>query len=994
MNRRVTFIRLLVFTGLAILLLRGEAIPGAPAVLKNDEPVLAFANPAAVYCTDLGYEYALEEGPEGQSGACLLPDGLQCDEWAFLAGKCGAEFSYCALHGYKTVTRSDGQDPFSPQYAVCTKPDGQPVGTVSELSNLAEKAQSHGCQALPPDPAASEKVSSSNPAPLALAEAYPTARTETENDLPSSFDWRNYNGGDWMTPVKNQGGCGSCWAFAVVGTTEAAHNIAADNPDLDLDLAEQYLVADCFPSNNCCGGSAFPALDLIRDQGIPDEACMPYVDGSGCNCPGSCSSVCLYNTGGSCSDRTCSDRCANWEARLVQTGSHYRVNSDVSKMKTILVTQGPLSTYIRMNGSFDGDIYRCVDDSPITHAVVLVGYDDAGGYWIAKNSWGSTWNGDGYFKVGYGECNIEYFPLVVGIEPVVPDIYEPDDTSGQAHTIYPGILQNHNLTPDYDRDWVKFELSSESGVVLETSGEFGDTWMELYKVLYDDVITAIEHNDDISYPENTFSRIERECGIDGLPPGKYYGLVSTHMVRIPSYDLSFQVESCVTPDAYEPDNSAGAASSITDGVPQTHNIVPKDDRDWVSFYLPQESAILLETSGPSGDTRMWLYDGDLDELEYNDDGQGLFSRIDRECATDPLLTGRYYLKIDENGNNDVIPTYDLSYTVVETCTPAEINFQAASYDAGEQDGSAWVEVALSKASWQVEQVDYATIDGSALGGADYEPLVGTLSFEPGVISRTLEISLLDDQLDEPDETLTLQLSNPSHAVLGDLVETTLTIRDDDPQPIVSLSEAGYFVTESNDQATISVTLSAPSSRDIHVSYATQDGTATAGSDYTGVEGELLLPAGTTHISATISILPDEVVEPDETFTIELNDPLYATLGTPASAVVTIEDDDLHPLPSITALSPASAVIGSQPITLEVHGSGFVEGVSVVRCNGAERSTSFISANELHALLPASDLASLGELQISVHNPTPGGGESAPHPFQILPLRLFLPFVKY
>jgi hypothetical protein len=52
-------------------------------------------------------------------------------------------------------------------------------------------------------------------------------------------------------------------------------------------------------------------------------------------------------------------------------------------------------------------IYRCTDDSIIDHAVVIAGYDEAGGYWIVKNSWGSSWNGDGYFKVGYGECSIE-----------------------------------------------------------------------------------------------------------------------------------------------------------------------------------------------------------------------------------------------------------------------------------------------------------------------------------------------------------------------------------------------------------------------------------------------------------------------------------------------------------------------------------------------------------------------------------------------------------
>jgi len=63
-------------------------------------------------------------------------------------------------------------------------------------------------------------------------------------------------------------------------------------------------------------------------------------------------------------------------------------------------------------GHWDGDIYRCTKDSGINHGVVIAGYNDAGGYWIVKNSWGTSWPppaGGGYFKVGYGECAIEQY---------------------------------------------------------------------------------------------------------------------------------------------------------------------------------------------------------------------------------------------------------------------------------------------------------------------------------------------------------------------------------------------------------------------------------------------------------------------------------------------------------------------------------------------------------------------------------------------------------
>ncbi|MGD8753931.1 MAG: zinc-dependent metalloprotease family protein, partial [Anaerolineales bacterium] len=137
---------------------------------------------------------------------------------------------------------------------------------------------------------------------------------------------------------------------------------------------------------------------------------------------------------------------------------------------------------------------------------------------------------------------------------------------------------------------------------------------------------------------------------------------------------------CLSPDAYEPDDSSAAATTINDGVPQTHNIYPVGDEDWVTFTLAQESGVLLETSGPSGDSRMWLYDSGLTELEYNDDGgAGLWSRIDRVCGVDALPAGTYYVKIDEYGDNYPIEAYDINYTITGPCeTPPDINVTPAS----------------------------------------------------------------------------------------------------------------------------------------------------------------------------------------------------------------------------------------------------------------------------------------------------------------------------
>jgi len=96
---------------------------------------------------------------------------------------------------------------------------------------------------------------------------------------------------------------------------------------------------------------------------------------------------------------------------LLTIDAYGGVSSSPTEIKQSVVDKGPLAVALGVGSSyggyFDGDIYRCTDDSGLNHAVIIVGYSDAGGYWIVKNSWGSGWNGDGYFKVGYGECGIE-----------------------------------------------------------------------------------------------------------------------------------------------------------------------------------------------------------------------------------------------------------------------------------------------------------------------------------------------------------------------------------------------------------------------------------------------------------------------------------------------------------------------------------------------------------------------------------------------------------
>jgi len=402
-------------------------------------------NPAAVYCTDImGYEYQVVDGVDDeQQGICMLPDSQKCEEWAFYSGACGQSYSYCAKQGYHTETRNDGGDPFSMSYAVCVSSDGQVAGSVTQLSDLSSNAIS--CDA--------EKCQTTaiQDADRQQEDSVPHHST-TGVSVPSSFDWRNYQGQNWLTSVKNQGGCGSCWAFAAAGVTEAHHNIFFSNPDLDLNLAEQELVS-CSGVGNCNGAWATQALRYISSNGLVDESCIPYTaSNSSCN------------------------RCSNWQDRLTYEDEVYSFTPIPPVLKENMVTYGPLYVAMGIGEDFGGyfesnGIYRCSKDSQSgasgsNHAVMLVGYNDAGGYWIVRNSWGNTWNGNGYFKVGYGECNSENTDAAYVY--VVPPVTTPSLVGVQENDGWYSSNVTATLTVNEAVAWTKYRVGDVSWQIYNT----------------------------------------------------------------------------------------------------------------------------------------------------------------------------------------------------------------------------------------------------------------------------------------------------------------------------------------------------------------------------------------------------------------------------------------------------------------------------------------------------------------------------------------------
>jgi len=141
----------------------------------------------------------------------------------------------------------------------------------------------------------------------------------------------------------------------------------------------------------------------------------------------------------------------------------------------------------------------------------------------------------------------------------------------------------------------------------------------------------------------------------------YYRLMAGNMAGLSDYSeynggYSYVYVPAPTDDVYEPDDTAVEAKTLAEGSDseQHHSIQPARDIDWATFTITSSQCIHLETTGYSGDTRLWLYDNNLNQIAYDDNS----GSVDFSVIDEPLLPpGTYYVKIDENGNNEVINDY-------------------------------------------------------------------------------------------------------------------------------------------------------------------------------------------------------------------------------------------------------------------------------------------------------------------------------------------------
>ena len=287
----------------------------------------------------------------------------------------------------------------------------------------------------------------------------------------------------------------------------------------------------------------------------------------------------------------------------------------------------------------------------------------------------------------------------------------------------------------------------------------------------------------------------------------------------------------------------------------------------------------------------------------------------------------------------------------------------ATIYVSEAGGTATITVARSGDLQAQATVEYTTNEigsaGAAQAGVDFiQPTfngrsnTGQVVFGPGESTKSFPISIVNDQSGEGSETFAVGIQNPGSGSLGVPRTVLVTIIDDDSSPTISMADVAVSVAESTSTANITLQRSGGANQVATVNFATSNGNALAGSDYTAASGTVTFAVGEVTKTISVPIINDTTAESDENFTVTLSNPTGAGLGPQSTTTVTVLDNDNLNLGTLVRQTVVTGLTEPTAIDWTPDGRYMVvaqkSGIVRVVDNGTLRSTPLIDlSNEVN-----------------------------------------------
>jgi len=763
--------------------------------------------------------------------------------------------------------------------------------------------------------------------------------------LPATFDLRSTGR---VSPVKDQGACGSCWAFASYGSLESTQ-LPAQLWDFSENNLKNLHGFDLAP---CSGGNSdMSTAYLARWSGPVSEADDPY------------SATSTTSPTGLTTRKHVQD---------VYNIPPRASSLDNDNIKTAVQNYGALYSTIYWTSTSYNSVNRAYyysGTSASNHAIAIVGWDDTydgskfttvapgNGAFIVKNSWGSSWGASGYFYVSYYDAQI-------GRDNTV---FTAQDTTNYNRVYqYDTLGWTNSLGYSGDTAWFANVFTAAADENLAAVSFYTPSTNAVYQVQV--------YRDPTSGPISTSGPVITQTGTIAMPG--YHtvtlttpvALTSGHtfsiVVRLqsPGYNYPVPMESPISGYSSQATSSAGQSYISSSGSTWT---------DLTAYYTNRNVCVkgFTTTGTPPANNPVPT----LTSISPTSAAAG-------GSAFTLTVTGTNFVstsKVRWNGA-DRTTTY-VSATQLTAAIPAS-DIAAA--------GTASV-----------------TVFNPTPGGGTSSPLTFTINAASNPMPAITTLSPSSATAGGPTFTLTVTGSN---------FITTSKVRwngADRTTTYVSSSQltASILVSDIATQGTASVTVFNPTpgggtsgaqtftinaaSNPVPTLTSISPSSATAGgSAFTlTVTGTNFITSSkvrwngadrtTTYVSATqlTAAIPATDIATSGTASVTVFNPTPGG-GTSLAKTFTITTAN-NPVPTLTTLSPSSATAGGAAFTLTVTGTNFITS-SKVRWNGADRTTTYVSSSQLTASILASDIATQGTASVTVFNPTPGGGTSSAQTFTI------------